>query len=312
MSNFQKRQKGFHNPDQLDFKMELFGTFNGLDIRSAVDRNGTHWFPVEVVADALQVDRSTVSRSKDNHPEEIVEGDSYEYFTFETKRRLFFSEEGFFRLLDMSTTERAMRLRRWMRQQFRVRQEGTELVVQNKGLPRDDLSDLDPSLAMAQHLLDSMADAKRKLLRLDAEQKRLLAEQQRIEEEHEETKQRLAEDEGRIAALEGKQKIGPGEMNAVQMAIHCKWFSTTNSPHNAAVVLAAVNGRFEERNLMHRRQEQDANGRPVEVCVFTPAGVGAFLTEINAQFYSGQTFQIAPNAVAQASGLKNKRTVIKQ
>lgn len=288
-----------------EFRIDVFGTFQGEDIRSIVDAAGRWWFLAEVVADALQVDRSTVTRAREHHPEEFREGDEYDYFVVDGKRRLCFSEEGFLRILDASQSDRAVRLRRWMRQQFKIRQEGDDLVVRSKTAIQEDFSDLGKDLMIMQQMLNSIAEDRRRIRELQLSQAKITEEVEVLEE-------RVSTTESRVSSLEGNLKIGPGEMSAIHLAQECGWFSSSGGAHNVAVILASFNAGFHQNDRMVRRYEQGPQGRAVEVWIFTPQGVTDFKTRIDSRYNTGQDFELVPNQLAEAMGHKNRRMVYKR
>jgi len=287
-----------------EYSIDILGTFDCTEIRSVVDRHGKYWFTQEVVSQALDVDRTTVTRARQNHPEFFTD-DDFDTILFEGRNHVVFSEEGFLTVCDLSNSEKAVRLRKWMRQQFRVKQQGDQIIVQSKKMPQDDLSDLDPELAIIQKMLNELAENRRRMRVLESDQ-RILSEAQTEIQGH------VHELESRIASWEDGAKLHPGELTAIQLAQHCGWQSKSGGAHNVAVILAATNEGFRERKLMDARREQGPDGRVVEVCVFTTAGIAAFLTEIDAKHAAGQVFEIAPNDIAKKHGMKNKRNIIKR
>jgi prophage antirepressor-like protein len=112
-----------------EYQLDKFGKFNNTEILSIVDRAGRHWFTQEIVASALDVDRTTLTYIRQNHPGEFTDGMEYSSIVFEGKRRIVYSEEGFLTICDMSTSEVAFRLRRWMRHQFRVKHQSGAIAV---------------------------------------------------------------------------------------------------------------------------------------------------------------------------------------
>jgi prophage antirepressor-like protein len=287
-----------------DYRIDIVGKFGNLEIRSIVDAHGKYWFTQEVIAEALSVDRTTLTKARQNHPE-FFDDDDFGTILFEGRHRVVFSEEGFLTICDLSGSEDAVRLRKWMRQQFRVKQRDGEIVVQAKKLPDDDLSDLDPELAVIQRMLNQIYENRRRVRLLEADQRVIIDAQETI-------KSHVAELESRVEAWEEGAKLHPGEMTAIQLALHCGWCSKSGGPHNLAVILAALNENYLERKLMEPRREQGPDGRIVEVFVFTPAGITAFVVEVDSQYAPGTVFEIAPNMIAQKRGNKNKRTVIKR
>jgi len=286
-----------------EYAIDLFGKFGAHEIQSIVDKAGNYWFTEQAIAEALGEDRHHVLYIRQNHPGEFVEGDHYTSIVFEGKRRLVYSEEGFLTICDMSKSAEAYRLRKWARKQFRVKQRGSSVVVTTKSV-REDLSDLPTDIVALYKMVDSLAEDRRRIIRLEREQAEAANEIDNLTA-------RASDTETRIATIEGRSKIRPGEMSAIQLAQHCGWVSTGGGPHNPAVVLAAVNADFLARGLMQQRAELDANNRRVEVNVFTPEGIAAFLAEIDAQYSSGESFDVAPNAIALQRGLKNRRYVRK-
>lgn len=186
------------------------------------------------MADALDMDRTNLVHIRSNHPTEFTEGDEYTSIVWEGKRRIVFSEEGFLTVCDMASTEVAYRLRRWIRQQFRVKHEGRGITVQAKAVQREDFSDLGKDLVILQQLLSSLAEDRRRIIVLEHEQVA-------ITEETKELKGKVAEHEERIAVWENGAKIKPGEMTAIQLADHCGWAAQGGGPHNLAVILTATN-----------------------------------------------------------------------
>lgn len=288
----------------MEYTLEPFGQFNNCDIQAICDIHGNYWFTQEVIASALGMDRTNLAHIRSNHSSEFHEGEEYTTIVFAGKRRVVFSEEGFMTVCDMASTEVAYRLRRWMRQQFKVKQQGNQITVQPKN-NREDLSDLGTDLQLLQKMVDSIADNRRRLLRLAVAQEAL-------EEEQRDLRERVTATESRVQAIEKLAKIHPGEMTAIQLAVHCRWMSDSGAPHNVAIVLAAVNDKFDEKGWMIARTEEGPNGQPVEVQVFTVAGVASFLHQIDAKYLSGQRFTIQPNGNAMAKGYKNSRYVTKR
>lgn len=286
------------------YELELFGSFNEREITAIVDQRGQYWFTQDLIADALGVDRTALTHVRNNHPEEFTENIDYSSIVFDGRRRLVYSEEGFFTICDMSTSEVAYRLRKWMRQQFRARQSGNALVIQPKPIPRDDLSDLGPDLVLLQGILDTIAQHRRQMLRLDHEQRFIAAEQKEI-------KGTLQEHERRLQFWEEGARVKPGELTAIQVAEHCGWRSRAGGPHNVAVILAAINHGMDEDGHMVERREQGPDGMVVAVQVFTPDGFAKFRTQIDSAYHTGQHFVIHPNERAVKLGYKNKRNVQK-
>lgn len=291
-----------------EYAIDIFGKFNNVDIISIVEPDGSFWFSQEIIAQALDVDRTALTHIRQNHPGEFTEHEDYKSIVFQGKRRVVYSEEGFLTICDMSSSEAAFRLRKWMRQQFRVKHSGSDLVVQSKakGLPREDLSGLGKDLVILQHMLDSLAEDRRRIMTLEVETKA-------IEEEQGELKERVGATEEQLALWVHGAKIKPGEMTAIELARHCGWVSRSGAPHNLAVILAAANAGFVRRKLMQPRQEQGPNGLKVEVWVFTQPGVHEFLQTIDPTFGNGQKFDLLPNDIASEDcpQIKNRRSVLK-
>lgn len=290
-----------------EYNIDIFGKFNNVEIISILDRDGTYWFAQDVIADALGVDRSALSHIRANHPEEFTEHVDYKDLVINGRRRVVYSEEGFLTICDMSSSEAAYRLRKWMRQQFRVKHAGTDITVQAKAQPREDLSDLGKDLVILQTMLDALAEDRRRIRSLEVETKAL-------EEEHDVLRERVDANEQQLALWVQGAKIKPGEMTAIEVARHCGWVSKSGAPHNLAVILAAANAGFVGRDLMQARREQGPNGMQVEVWVFTQAGVSEFLQKIDPLYSTGQRFDIIPNATAMSEcpQIKNRRTVSKR
>ncbi len=291
-----------------EYALDIFGKFNNIEIISIVEPDGSFWFEQEVIARALDVDRTALTHIRNNHPSEFTENDEYKSIVFKGKRRLVYSEEGFLTICDMSSSEAAYRLRKWMRQQFRVKHSGSDIVVQSKakGLAREDFSGLGKDLVILQQMLDSLAEDRRRIITLEAETRAM-------ELEQDELKERVGVTEQQLALWVEGAKIKPGEMTAIELARHCGWISRSGAPHNLAVILAAANAGFVRRKLMQPRQEQGPNGLKVEVWVFTQVGVSEFLQTIDAKFSNGQKFELLPNDVAaqDCPQIKNRRAVLK-
>lgn len=287
-----------------EYAIDVLGKFNNVEISSIVDPSGQHWFSQDLIAQALDVDRTALAHIRSNHPQEFREHIDYTSIVFEGKRRVVYSEEGFMTICDMSTSEVAYRLRKWVRTQFRVRNTGSEIVVQAKALPREDLSDLGNDLVLMQHIIDGMANDRRRLKAVEQEQKRLSAEANEL-------RGKVTEHESRLTAWEDGAKVKPGEMTALQLATHCRWLSNSGAAHNVAVVLAADCAGFIEKGLMQGRREQGPGGMTVEVQVFSPQGVALFLSQIDTKYHSGQYFTIEPNTCARHRGYVQKRHVYK-
>lgn len=122
---------------------------------------------------------------------------------------------------------------------------------------------------------------------------------------------RQEETDDRIADLERRHFAQPGEMSALSLANHAGWRSRTGGAHNLAVILAAINARFGERDLMHTQKTIGPLNKFYEEFIFTPAGVAAFVDEIDAQYESGAHFVVRPNDYAKANGRKNRGHVWK-
>lgn len=290
-----------------EFTLQLFGRFDSKDIQSIVDNRGVHWFTQETVCDALDIERTAIYRIRKNHPGELSEHDDYQRISINGTSHLCFSEEGFFTILDMSTSEIAYRFRKWMRQQFRARQKEGEILVTPKNLQPDDLSDLGSDLVMAQELLNTIAENRRRIQSNTNMINRLGEEKQALEE-----RTRTIED--RLTAWEDDAQIKPGEMTAISLAEHCGWVSSSGAPHNIAVITAGLCHQFHLRGMMERRRDETpvGYGQPVEVWVFTAAGVAEFLAIIDKAYHSGQSFRIEPNDHAKRAGHKNGRNVYKR
>lgn len=52
---------------QMELRFELFGEFNDVEIEAIIDHNGTYWFTQDVIAEALEIDRMTISHMLKNH-----------------------------------------------------------------------------------------------------------------------------------------------------------------------------------------------------------------------------------------------------
>lgn len=287
-----------------NYVIEAFGKFDDASITAIVDHAGNYWFTPDVIANALDIDKSALTHIRQNHPGEFQDSIDYMSIVWEGKRRVVYSEEGFLTICDMSTSENAYRLRKWMRQQFRVKQHGREVVVHSRSNVRDDLSDLGQDMVALQRIVDAIAEDRRSIMRLKETQAVLHAEQQDIEV-------RVATTEDRLQEWEDGAKVKPGEMTAIQLAVQIGWHSNAGGPHNLAVILAAFNARFDEKGLMERRREQGPDGLEVEVFVFSPKGVAKFINDIDSKHAMGKRFQIAPDPRSLGLGYKNTRTVHK-
>jgi prophage antirepressor-like protein len=291
-----------------DFSIELFGKFNGLEIRSLIDKYDHYWFTQETIAQALDIDRTTIAKIRANHPSEFSEGDEWTTGVIDGKRKVVFSEEGFLTICDMSTSPVAFRLRRWMRKQFRVRQEGKTLQIHRREealtLPREDLSDLSPQTRALKGLVDGIVEHEIRIAKLEKQKSEIEQETQLLKEDVEQNK-------SAIKAIEEKARLQPGEMTALQLAHHCGWTSKSGGAHNLAVILAAVNEGFDLDGLMVERDEEGPQRRTVQVQVFTVEGVAKFLSEIDNKYDTGEKFEVTPNKLAQRKGYKCSRYVLK-
>lgn len=284
--------------------IEPFGQFNDTEIRAVVDIHGRYWFTTNDIASALQVDRSTVSRIRTNNLKEFDKND-IATITVDGKNQVVFSEEGFLIVSELSRSSVAYRLRKWIRQQFRVkRDEAIGIVVVPRAQERDDLSDIDPDFAVIQKLLDKAIANRRRIRALEAA--KVLMETQQIE-----LGERMEDAESKIQAFEDQNVINPGEMTALQLARHVRWTTLNGGAHNLAVILAAVNADFIQRKLIRKMPVKGPGGMTVNETVFTTNGVTAFKTEINSLYCTGQRFVIEPNESAKALGNKHKRNVVK-
>lgn len=281
----------------------MIGKFDQTDIVAIVDHYGRRWFTQETVAEALGVDRSSLSHLRTRHPDEFVDGEHTATLTHNGRRQVVYSEEGFMVVTDLSASRTALHLRRWARKQFNVRQDGDSLEVSPKG--RENHSDLEPDLAAIQKIIEAVAEDRRRIRNLQHVQHALKQEQEDISE-------RLTVNEAQVRTLEEAAKIQPGEMTAIQLASHVRWYSKSGAAHNLAVILAAFNGEYDLRGWMVRKQEQGpAAYGLVEVFVFTPSGIADFLKVIDARYHSGQRFEIAPTERSMAMGYRNTRQVLK-
>ena len=286
----------------------MFGSFNSIEVQAIVDGQGNHWFTQTMAAEALGIDKSTISRMRQNHAIEFTKFEDFMTMTLHGSR-----QGVFLRLCDLSSSKRAFQLRRWMRKQFRARRNPDGIMIQAKGMPEDDLSDLSPEMLVIHKMVNEMVQNQLAIKRNERHLELLRDHQERIKEENEQLRNVTADHEVRIKACEEGAHLKPGELTAIQLADQCGWRTKSGGPHNLAVILAAINAGFEERRLMlQRREEAPANcPHPVFVHVFTTKGVAAFISEIDSQFNSGDTFTISPGSRAQTLGQKNRRHVIK-
>ncbi len=291
-----------------DYTIEIFGQFNAMEIQSIVDKNDRYWFTQETVAKALDVDRTALHHVRQNHPSELIEGDDYTSLVIDDRRQIVYSEEGFLTICDLSTSEISYRLRRWMRKQFRVRQEGKLLSVHHqqliRSLPTEDLSDLQPDTRALKMLVDNIITHERQIKQIQQQQTVLQTTQKDLEGKVEQIR-------GTLQAWEEGAKLQPGEMTALQLAQHCRWTSSGGGAHNLAVILVAINEKFDEKGWMATRREEGPGGNVVEVQVFTADGIREFMNEVDSKYHSGEGFAIEPNARAKSLGYKNKRYVAK-
>jgi len=284
--------------------IKVLGHFDNSEIRDITDVYGKSWFTALDICQALEVDRSTISHILNKNSEEFAEEDTRD-LTVDGKRQLVFSEEGFLTICDLSSSPVAYHLRKWLRQQFRVRRdEDRGIVVYHKSQDPEDLSDIDRDYAYMRHMLDRIFDNRRQIEVLKASSKALQDQQVRLTEDVEESQKRIDEFESRFS-------IKPGEMTSTQLARHVRWVSSSGAPHNTAVILAAVNECFLEQGLMRQVEAVGPMGRPTPEWIFSPGGVSLFLTTVDASFHTGQRFTVAPNTYAKNNGYKNKRHVRK-
>jgi prophage antirepressor-like protein len=294
------------NTRQDQYRIELFGKYDKLEIKGLVDSSGQYWFTQDMVAQALDIDKTTITHMRQNHPGEFTEFSDYNEAVIDGKKRIIYSEEGFLLICHMSQSEEAFRLRRWMAKQFRAKQEERTLVIQSKNLEPDDISDLSPTMQILNMMMRELNQDQRRIQAIEIQQVGLLEEQKQLN-------QRVSDHSKQIATLEGKHKSKPGEMTAISLASHCGWVSSGGLAHNTAIILAAYNHDFIGRGLMRTAFEQGPSGLglPVEVYVFTVAGITEFNTKIDAQYRKGQSFIVIPNPTAIGYGQKNKRNVLK-
>lgn len=225
-----------------------------------------------------------------------------------------FSEEGFLTITDLARSEKAVRLRKWIRRHFRVKQQGEGIIVAPKDLPRDDFSDLGEDgkrLQWMSALVMEMAENQRRLRDLGQRQQALQDMQHETKAEAKEIKAKVKANAKKIQALEKNVKLQQGEMTAVAVANKCGWCSASGAPHNMAVILAAVNNEYIEHGWLVKRPEEGPNRIVVEVTVLTVEGVAKFMSELDAIRTPGQRFTIAPNDVAKRHGHNRKAHVYK-
>lgn len=284
--------------------IEVFGEFNDVTVHSIIGLDGREWFTMTDIALALDVGKSTISRLRRENVSEFEDGD-VDMITIDGKNQLVFSEEGFMTICDLSKSKMAYRLRRWVRKQFRVRRdEALGIVVYPKAVERDDLSDVEPELAMVQHMLDNIIEDRRRIRALETSGEVIRERQDKLTE-------RVFNAEQKIQAFEDQNVISPGEMTALQLARHVRWITVSGGAHNMAVILAAINADFLARRLLRKIPKRGPLGKYVEEYVFTVNGVTTFKKEINANYCTGQKFVIKPNGLAQTLGYKCKRNVEK-
>lgn len=286
------------------YTMDLFGKYESLEIQSIVDRFGNFWFTEQSIAEALGEERHHVLYIRTTHDKEFKEDEHYTTISFEGKRRIVYSEEGFLTICDISKSKKAYDLRKWARKQFRVKQRGSNVVVTPK-TDREDLSDLPQEIVLLYQMIDNLAEDKRRIKKLEREQAENAVEIDTLTS-------RANDTEVRIAQLEGRDKIAPGELTATLLAQKIRWVSRSGGDNNPAVVLAAINENFYARKLMHTRNELEVFNRLVEVHIFSPDGIRAFCTEIDSKYSTGDYFIIEPNEIARSFGYKNKRHVWKR
>lgn len=284
-----------------------FGDFHGCDVRAIVDSEGKHWFTKNIIAGALGIDKGNVVHVRSNNSSEFIVGEDYKYITHNKKKVVVYSEEGFLTICDLSSSKRAYRLRKWMRSQFRVKSTGNGIIVHHKH-EKDDYSDLDDDLAMTQKLLDRIIEDRQRMKSMQRAHDLL---SDAVEEANMVFDQRITKAEKQLEAIEDKAVIHPGEMTATQLATHCKWYAPSGSAHNLAVILAAMNHNFLDRDLMRQCTEEVNNGRLVECWVFSPEGMSEFIKTIDSAYSPGQRFQIEPNDISRKMSYKNRRNVRK-
>ena len=279
-----------------EFKLESFGTFGKLEIHSIIDNRGNYWFTQDVVAEAIGVDPSTVSRARTSHAGEFEEFEHYMNIRIDHsgKMRLCYSEEGFLMICDLITTAETFRLKKWIRTQFRVKQTGGDITVHTKSLPEEDFSDLPEELQRFHLYYTTMMATHQRIKKTEVQLQRLEVDKAEIISEQKELR-------ARVDKWEEGAKIKPGEMTSEQLATSCGWRSRKGHPHFTAVILAAANEGFEQRGLMNRRHEMQVGIGQVERVIFTAEGVKEFKSEIDSRYAHGAPHTIEPVIVGYTS-----------
>ncbi len=272
-----------------EFKFEPFGTFDRLEIESIVDNRGGYWFTQSVVAGAIGVDDSTVSRVRKAHAGEFEEFDHYMLIKVDGagKPRMCYSEEGFLMICDLITTAQTFRLKKWIRSQFRVKQQGGDITIHTRNLPEEDFSDLPEELQRFHLYYTTMMATHQRIKKTETHLQRLELEKAEIISEQKTLKER-------VDRWEEGAKLKPGEMTAEELASSCGWRSKAGFPHFTAVILAAANAGFEQRGLMSRRREMQVGIGEVERMVFTVEGVATFKKEVNDRYSHGMSHTVEP------------------
>lgn len=92
-----------------------YGTFQGRKIEALMG-GGEYLFTRQMIARALGIDPSAVVHCRKNNPDLFGEGPHYRWMRFRKKRRLLFTEAGFLNVCEVSSADRAVQLRQWIRE----------------------------------------------------------------------------------------------------------------------------------------------------------------------------------------------------
>jgi prophage antirepressor-like protein len=284
---------------------EMFGDFDGCVIEGIVDQYGKYWFTERMTANALGINQSTVSRIRRKNRSAFEEGSGYTYATLNNCKQIVYSEEGFLKICGYANTPVAHELRNWMMEQFRVKQQGKEIVVQPKTVEHDAFSRLGDSLVTAQQAtLRCVAENRHTILGLQKtteevkeETKTLTREQQALAESQSIQATQLERVADKVDYVAASLTQQPGEVTAYDFAKTRGWLSKAGLPHNCAVILAAINAGYDKEGWITKKRV-DICGKSREEYVFTVTGMVNFVLHIDSKYASGEHFTIKPNEYA--------------
>jgi hypothetical protein len=151
---------------------------------------------------------------------------------------------------------------------------------------------LPPHLAIAQQLIDQIAEQHERTVALEAAAVR--------------TDERLEALENRESALHQL----PAGIGAVQLAAEAGWLTQGYTPHNIAVIVACINEGFAEDGRLERRNEVTHGDVMRPAWYLTGRGVRDFYALIDGGRYDGMDeFTVVPTAKSIVLGHKNKSYV---